>query len=522
METARWLFGSLFLGGFECSTHLTVEGHRLDMIATTQHDIQAQGDYELCRGLGFCAVRESARWHLIDRGGKLDLDGVRQLARLGRESGLIQIWDLMHYGYPDDLDPFSLEFCERFARYVRAVATVIRAETVGQTFYTPINEISYNAWASGQVGYMAPFARERGDEYKRALVRAAIAATNAIWEVDPDARMFNVDPLVRMHAPKGRPDLKPEADHFNQYFVTEAFDMLAGRVEAELGGSRRHLGIVGLNYYEGNQWTIATPELPQHFLGWREDPEWIPLADLLLELQTRYGAPIVIAETGAAGDQRANWLKHLTQQVKEARERGVDVQGICWYPLISSPDWEDPTAFFDGGLFDVAPQADGSLKRVLARPVMEALREAQTLLDPDNVAVASLEPLVTARAESSYLFAQPLERARFKADNFAYQTLLAGEELIVELYSIEPGFSLPGHKHEKSEHVLTIMSGNADIMIGKSWIRVLQGETVLVPAGLYHGIHNYGTERLVVQQVSSPKPWDARFRGPHPSELDKG
>jgi len=93
----RWLFGSLFLGGFECSTHLTVEGHRLDVIAATQHDAQAREDYALCRSVGIRAVREAARWPIFDRGGAPDLAPIRELARLGREAGLVQIWDLMHY-----------------------------------------------------------------------------------------------------------------------------------------------------------------------------------------------------------------------------------------------------------------------------------------------------------------------------------------------------------------------------------------------------------------------------------------
>src|SRR5438874_10243934 len=122
MATTPWLFGSFFLGGFECSTHLTVEGHRLDVVAATQHDTQAASDYALCRSVGLRAVREAARWPILDQGGHLDLAGVRQLAVLGRDMGLTQIWDLMHYGYPDDLDPFTPAFVARFAAYARAVA----------------------------------------------------------------------------------------------------------------------------------------------------------------------------------------------------------------------------------------------------------------------------------------------------------------------------------------------------------------------------------------------------------------
>nr|MBA2758031.1 hypothetical protein [Chloroflexota bacterium] len=42
------LFGSFFIGGFECSTHLTLEGRRMDVIAESQHDRFAAEDYARC------------------------------------------------------------------------------------------------------------------------------------------------------------------------------------------------------------------------------------------------------------------------------------------------------------------------------------------------------------------------------------------------------------------------------------------------------------------------------------------
>jgi hypothetical protein len=99
------------------------------MIATTQHDTQAAADYALCRASGIRAVRESARWPIFDRAGTLHMDGVKQLARLGQEAGVTLVWDLMHYGYPDDLDPFSPEFTQRFVAFARTVATIVREES---------------------------------------------------------------------------------------------------------------------------------------------------------------------------------------------------------------------------------------------------------------------------------------------------------------------------------------------------------------------------------------------------------
>lgn len=518
MKKGPWLFGSYFMGGFECSTHRTLEGNRLDVIAATQHDVQTRQDYQLCRAAGIKAVRESARWPILDCDGTLHLDGVRELARMGREEGVLQVWDLMHYGYPDGLDPFSGEFRARFVAFARAIAGIVREETEGPTWYTPINEISYTAWAAGDVGYMAPFAHGRGGEYKRALVKAAIAATDAIWQIDPLAHILTVDPLVHLHSPVGRPDLAPEAEFFNKHVVTEAFDLLAGRLEPELGGTREHLGVVGFNYYAGNQWTISTPDLPQRFLGW-DNPDWIPLNQQLVELQARYGGPLVIAETGSSSDGRAAWLAHLTSEVTQALERGVDLQGICLYPVISSPDWEDPTAFFDGGVFDVVPQPDGRLKRVISPDVARALYDAQQTLDPTNALDNSLSSLPIEEPElvaSIYGFAKPLQSVRFKPDNFSHQTLIVGENVTVDVYGFEPGGSLPAHRHGHTEHVLTVLSGKGNVRIGDKWINVLEGESVVIPARLYHGIHNYATERLVVQQVSAPKPWDARFAGPYP------
>ncbi|MGI8588287.1 MAG: cupin domain-containing protein [Chloroflexia bacterium] len=513
---SRWLFGSFFLGGFECSTHLTREGLRLDVVSAMQHDTQAGEDYVLCRSAGICALREAARWPIIDRGGKYDLSGVQQMARMAHDMGLTLIWDLMHYGYPDDLDPFSEGFVRRFAAYVRAVAEVVREETDGPTYYTPINEISYNAWAGGHVGYLAPFAHERGGDLKRALVRASIAGADAIWSVDPEAVMVNVDPLIRVHPPADRPDRQEEADFFNEHIVHEAFDLLCGRLEPELGGTRKYLGVVGLNYYACNQWIVATQETPQRFIS-RDDPAWVPLHELLAEVQARYGGPLVIAETGGTGAERPGWINYLASEAQIAINQGVDLQGICLYPVMTSPDWEDTTAFFDGGLFDMLPQPDGSLRRVISVPAARGLREAQTVLDPLHLPIELLPTEPAPQPEPPLLVVNPLEHTHFKPDNFSYQTLLAGKEMVVELYCFGPGAGLPTHRHDAVEHLLTVLSGEAQVFVGTQSVTLREGETLLVAVGLPHGIANPSNERLVVQQVSAPKPWDARFAGPHPA-----
>ena len=515
-----WLFGSLFMGGFECSMQRTLDGRRLDLIEMTQHDRQAGADYARCREAGIRAVREAARWPRLDRGGALDVSEVRRLARLGREAGVVQVWDLFHYGYPDDLDPASDAFVDRFRAFAVAAMRAAREETDGSLYLTPVNEISYYAYSGGDIGYMAPFWHGRGGELKRQLVRASIAAIDAIWsEVDRSAVIVSVDPLVRQHAPPGRPDLQGAAEHFNRHVVTEAFDMLAGRLAPELGGSRRHLGVVGLNYYACNQWTIPTPEQPQRFLEMGE-AGWIRLRESLLELSERYGGPLLLAETGDSGRSRSGWLGYLADEVEAARRLGADVQGICLYPIVTSPDWEDPTAFFDGGLFDVVPEPDGTLRRLLDPDVSAALRRAQRHLDPANLPArpASTE---TPFPDGGFPHPQPIrpqERAQYRPDNFSYQTLHAGEHLQVELYGFEPGAALPPHRHARTEHVWTVVEGHAHVCVDRTWAELARGDSLVVPAGAYHQIHNRAAGRLLVQQVSAEKPWDARYGGPSPAE----
>ena len=448
---------------------------------------------------------------------------MRRLARLGREAGLVQVWDLMHYGYPDDLDPLAdaAGFVARFAAYAGAVAAAGAGGDRRPAVRDPGERALLLRLGRGRGGLPGPLRPRAGARVQAGAGAGGAAAAAAVWAVDSRGRMVSVDPLVRVHAPPGRPDLRAAAAHFNRDVVFEAFDLLAGRREPDLGGSRAHLGVVGLNYYAGNQWTLPAPDAPQRFLTW-DDPAWLPLSDLLAEVQARYGGPLLLAETGAAGEARPAWLAHLTGEVGRALARGVDLRGVCWYPVVTSPDWEDPTAFFEGGLFDVAPRPDGRLERVLARPVAAALRAAQAALDPANAPVAPPEPekpAPPARPARPPAVLRPLERVRAKADNFSYQTLAAGEALVVEAYAFEPGAGLTPHRHPETEHVLTALTGAGVARVGRRALPLRAGELLLVPAGAYHGLHNPGPGRLVVQQVSGPKPWDARFAGPHPGEF---
>src|SRR6059058_966760 len=72
MTQGKHLFRSFWSGGFECSTDINSRGVRLDMTAGVQHDVCAAEDYRMLRETGILTARDGLRWHLIDKGGRLD------------------------------------------------------------------------------------------------------------------------------------------------------------------------------------------------------------------------------------------------------------------------------------------------------------------------------------------------------------------------------------------------------------------------------------------------------------------
>jgi len=167
-------FRSFLLGGFECSTHRRPDGHRLDLLAATAHDALAEADYRELARHDIRSARDGLRWHLIETSpGQYDWSSFLPLLRAANSVGTQVIWDLCHYGWPDDIDIWSPEFVDRFARFSREVARLVQQETDSAPLYCPANEISYWAWAGGAEGRINPCAFGRGTELKRQLVRAA-------------------------------------------------------------------------------------------------------------------------------------------------------------------------------------------------------------------------------------------------------------------------------------------------------------------------------------------------------------
>jgi beta-glucosidase/6-phospho-beta-glucosidase/beta-galactosidase len=375
--TPPHLFQSFWIGGFEAACHVNDKGTRLDMIAATQHDRQVASDYALMKSLGMSTVRDAARWPLIESNRGFDFSSFAPMLAAAEEHGMQVMWTLCHYGWPDDVDLLGPDFPSRFARFAGAVARYVKAHSSRVPFYTPINEVSFLAWAAGDAGWFFPFARGRGVDVKRNLVRAVIAACDAIWAEDRRARIVHVDPVIHVMSPLTRPDLTEAAEQ-QRASQFEAWDMIAGIRDRELGGHPRYLDVMGVNFYHSNQW-----EFPDQRLRWEDTPRdarWVPLHRLLAEVYDRYRRPLFIAETSHFGVGRAAWIREVAAELWDAYGQGVPLQGLCLFPVIDRQDWNDPNHWHNSGLWDIVRRPDGTLHRVLNEEYGQEVLRSQALL----------------------------------------------------------------------------------------------------------------------------------------------
>jgi beta-glucosidase/6-phospho-beta-glucosidase/beta-galactosidase len=149
--------------------------------------------------------------------------------------------------------------------------------------------------------------------------------------------------------------------------------MMTGQVEPQLGGHPRYLDIMGANYYHANQW-----EYPDRRMHWEDRPRderWVPLHRLLAELYDRYRRPLFIGETSHFGAGRGRWIREVYDEVLQAMKNGVPMEGITIYPIIDRPDWDDLEHWHNSGLWDLHPDEQGNLQRVLNEEYARVLRE---------------------------------------------------------------------------------------------------------------------------------------------------
>ncbi len=205
-------------------------------------------------------------------------------ARIGvaGDAGLGVIWDLTHYDPPPDP-----------AGHARRCAGAADAR---QPFWIcPVNEPMLYPRLAGMSWHAA--------------ADMAVLMANVAKDHHPDVRVLTTDPITGVGE--------------RQFAATDKL------VQADL------VDVVGINYYPHTARTA--------------------LRKVLLKTWRRYGKPILLSETSwhdghpvhhrrYPGFDKRSWFRHVEQEISVAQSLGAKVVGLCWYPVVDCPPWQQPDA----------------------------------------------------------------------------------------------------------------------------------------------------------------------------------
>lgn len=336
------------IGGFE-STYLP--RHDRDIFETTEHDRRWKDDLALMRAAGVTRLRYPVRWHRIEQTpGVFDWSATDEVLGYLRDNGFAVIVDLVHHtSYPAWLtDGFAdPTFGGAYLRYAEAFAR----RYPWTTEYTLFNEPFSTLFLSGHEGIWPPyhFGLQGFVDLIANVMPSLTEASRMFRELLPDAQHVWVD-TCEFHTGSDESGRR-YADMANErrFLVLDAFlgrgyeeNGSLGDLLRHVGGSRLqgiepgHVDVLGLDYYTHCQWNfgIEGGSAPTH------NP--LPLADQIEQYWERYRLPCIIAETNVRGStyDRATWLKYVLEQCETAQRRGVQIDGLCWFPVVDSTDWD--------------------------------------------------------------------------------------------------------------------------------------------------------------------------------------
>jgi beta-glucosidase len=378
-------------------------GRSLEEYELTQHYGRWREDFDLVAELGVRTARYGIPWYRANPApNQYDWSWADQTldTLLGR--GICPIVDLVHYGTPEWMErsfvnpeyprwvaEYAHRFSERFADRV--------------SWYTPLNEPRITAWYAGRVGLWPPnlygwsgFVRVMLNLARGICETVAAVSSHSfrptIVHVDPTDVYVSHDPSLA------------EECRLRQLIGFLALDLVSGRIDAHhelwpwlarqgmgeadarwFSEHRIELQVVGLNMYP----MFSQKRLIRRAGALRQEMPYAPpsvLARIIELYWERYRAPLMITETAARGPvwRRAAWMDGSIQVVRDARARGVPITGYTWWPLFALVSWPyrtgtRPVADYleQMGLWDLVPQADGSLERQRT-PLVDRYRQYVT------------------------------------------------------------------------------------------------------------------------------------------------
>jgi beta-glucosidase/6-phospho-beta-glucosidase/beta-galactosidase len=336
------------IGGFE-STYLPA--HDTDIFESTAHDVHWKRDLELLRECGVRRLRYPVRWHRVEaEEGVFDWADTDKVLHYLRDHGFRPIVDLVHHtSYPRWLaggfaDP---RFGKAYLRYTEEFAR--RYPWVRE--YTLFNEPFSTLFLTGHEAIWPPYQRGLDNFVAQILnVLPAVAeASRSYAGLLPGAKHVWVD-TCENHTGAGAGGTAYAAmANERRFLVLDSFLGKGYDSEGPMAGLLKTAGgeellelepgridVLGMDYYAHCQWHFDDTG------GSTPTREPLPLADQIQLYWERYRLPCLLTETNVRGwaSDRATWFKYVLEQCERARAHGVPLDGLCWFPVIDSTDWD--------------------------------------------------------------------------------------------------------------------------------------------------------------------------------------
>jgi quercetin dioxygenase-like cupin family protein len=95
---------------------------------------------------------------------------------------------------------------------------------------------------------------------------------------------------------------------------------------------------------------------------------------------------------------------------------------------------------------------------------------------------------------------------RYDAAKMQKINLFETPRFFCDVYCLEPGQSQKPHRHDAADKVYAVLEGEVRASVGGESGVVREGEAVMAPAGLDHGIENVSASRAAVLVFMAPRP----------------
>jgi mannose-6-phosphate isomerase-like protein (cupin superfamily) len=101
---------------------------------------------------------------------------------------------------------------------------------------------------------------------------------------------------------------------------------------------------------------------------------------------------------------------------------------------------------------------------------------------------------------------RPGEHAVFSPAKMGKSTIFESPRMLVGLNAFEPGQQHALHEHVDMDKLYSVVQGEGVFLLQDKELPMREGDLLVAPAGVPHGIRNSSGERLIVLAVLAPSP----------------